>query len=147
MTAFYQAVKSTLDYTIKSLANSHSLDYIDLDGAFTMEELYASSVPAMAWSLVSFDEAPRAPLYRLEILVGGKTTADPSQYTSAEIISYLQGVFSIGSDLTVKDYTQEDMPTVALGDCYVVGFGVDSALTDGRSGLRLARVFLQVVEF
>jgi hypothetical protein len=146
MTAFYQAVKSSLDYTIKSLANNHSLEYIDLDGAFTMEELYASSVPAMAWSLVSFDEAPRAPLYRLEILVGGKT-ADPSQYTSAEIISYLQGVFSIGSDLTIKDYAQVAMPTEALGDCYVVGFGVDSALTDGRSGLRLARVFLQVVEF
>jgi hypothetical protein len=144
---FPLCVKSTLDYTIKQLANTHELVYVDLDGTFTLEELYASELPALAWSMEAFIEYPRSPQWRLDFLVGGKTTADPAQYTSFELISWITQTFGVNDSIDVKDYSGDLAPTQRVGEIIVTSSGVAHMLTDGRSGLRLVHVQALAVEF
>lgn len=140
-------VKSTLDHHASLLARSQGLQYFDLDGAATVGDLLQSDEIALAWSMGSFIPYPVDPLYTLEFDIGGKTSKDPAQFVSIDIISLVRTVFSEHVSLPVMNYTKDIAPVTTMGTIYIVTAGVMPAQYDRNAGLRLVNVLARVQRF
>lgn len=143
--SFALSLKSTLDKLVFDLATDNSLAYVDLDGAYLSPDVMESTASALAWSLTTFSGNPQPPLYRLEFHVGGKTSDDPAQYKSLDIVSLITDLFAPDSYFDILDYSGEGTPTIKLGQLHVTSSESLPAQFDKVSGLRLVRVNAQVV--
>lgn len=140
-------VKSTLDHLAQALASEHSLMYFDLDGMAFVSDVMQTDEPALAWSMGAFVPDPVDPLYTLEFDIGGKTSKDPAQFVSIDIVSLVRTVFREHTSLTVMNYTKGIPPVTAMGSLFITNAGVMPAQYDRTSGLRLVNVFAKVQRF
>lgn len=150
MSSFETAVKSTLDKKIKDLAQANGYDFVDLDGSFLFGDLMESQSSALAWSLITLVGAPRRPLWALVFEAGGKTSYDPAQYVSMDIVSLVTHAFEPGSSFDVMDYSGASgspAPTVKMGEIIITDCGVRPAQFDRVAGLRLVLVEASILEF
>jgi hypothetical protein len=147
MSNFKLAVKSTLDKIMKDVADSLSISFFDLDGVALVSDVFESEASALAWSLLTFHDAPVPPMYFIEFESGGKTSNDISQYISMSIVDAISDKFCSGKSYDIMDYSGQSQPTKVLGNMYISGCGVAPAQTDRGSGLRLVRIQAHLTEW
>jgi len=141
---FVIEVKSTLDKVVHDLAlsldNGTGIAVYDMDDAVNVDDILTSSEPAVLWRFLNLDEAPTDPLYMVEIVVGVKTTSDPSNYELLSYISAIKGVFKVGGNVDVYDYSKEVQSTDKTGYLLYTQSGIEPQGMDRASGLRMLAV-------
>lgn len=140
-------VKSTLDAVAASLADDFHLGYFDLDGLAFVSDVMQSDEPALCWSIGSFVPDPVDPLYSLVFDIGGKTSKDPAQFVSMDIVGLVRTVFREHVGIPVMNYTKGIPPVTRLGEIYILNAGVMPAQNDRTAGLRLVNVLAKVQRF
>lgn len=140
MDNFPLAIKATLDFLVRRLADENNCEYVDLDDVSSIEVALQSSKPALAWSLLSIAPTPRDPMWQVEFLVGGKTSHDPAQYDSMRLVSLVTQLFRVHETFDVLDYSGVDVPDTVLGDLQVETVGILPADGDQTSSRRPVRV-------
>lgn len=139
MAKFPLCVKSTIDYVTMQLANELSLHVVDMDSAGLFAELLESDAPAIVWAIGSLSEAPIDPLWYVDFDIGAKTSLDPAQYKSLDIVSEISDAFKVGSQYTVKDYSG-DTAGGEVGRLFITAVIASPSQPDRLSGVRLINV-------
>lgn len=136
---FPLCVKSTLDYVAMQLANELNLPVVDMDSAGLFAELLDSDQPAIVWAIGSLSEAPSDPLWYVDFDIGAKTSVDPAQYRSLDIVSEISDAFRVGTQFTVRDYSG-DIAGNPVGQMFVTAVIASPSQPDRLSGVRLINV-------
>lgn len=145
MNDFILHIKSTLDKLGKDLADSLSIEFVDLDDTVNVEAALTDDRTVLVWRFVALDEAPQDPLYTLTFVMGIKTTSDPSNYELLTYVSKVKDLFRRGSDISVMDYSGVAIPTESKGSIIFVDSGVDPQVMDRESGARMLTVTAKCV--
>lgn len=140
MTDFYVAVKSTVDKLAVDIAASLAIDFVEMDDTVNIDEKLASPADMIVYQMVGMEEAPRDPLWSLNIQVGGKTTGDSANYDLADIIAGIRVFISKGDYIDVMDYSGTVAPTVKEGYIVFTDVAVDPQAFDGASGIRMLNI-------
>jgi len=142
---FSLAIKSTLDFTAKRLADSKALAFVDLSAAEFSPEVMESDKPAVVWEFATLSEDPRDPLWLCTFDIGIMTFLDPSQYLSLDLISMFLDAFKAGSTFQIFDYSGDVAPTQTVGSMYVIASGVSPHQADSATGLRFVTVTARAI--
>jgi hypothetical protein len=132
-------VKSTLDYTAMQIAQTLSLPVVDMDSAGLFAELLDSDATAIVWAIGSLSEAPTDPLWFVDFDIGAKTSLDPAQYKSLDVVGTLTATFKVGKEITVKDYSGNTAGP-AVGSLFITNVIASPSQPDRLSGVRLINV-------
>ena len=137
--AFDLAFKSTVDKMAFDVATSNSLKLIDMDDVTAIEDLLGSNKNAFVWEFLTFDDAPKDPLYAFAFRIGARTTNDAANYNILSLLGSIKAAFTIGTTYEVIDYSG-----VAAGPSegymIVTGVQVEPQEFDKQSGIRTATI-------
>jgi hypothetical protein len=147
MTLFAVAVKSTFDAMLYNLAQASGYESFDFDGSNLSAAVIQSEAPAIAWSLLSLTPNPRDPYYDLQFEAGAKTSNDPTQYESMQIVGQIEELFPIGDALFIYDYSQTTPPTEAVGSLTITALSSVPSTYDQSSGLRMVHIAAKLMRF
>lgn len=139
MAKFPLCVKSTIDYVTMQLANGLSLPVVDMDSAGLFAELLGTDQTAIIWSIGNLSEAPVDPLWYVDFDIGAKTSLDPAQYKSLDVISEISDAFKVGSQYAVKDYSGTTAGS-QVGSLFITAVMASPSQPDRLSGVRLINV-------
>lgn len=139
MAKFPLCVKSTLDFVTTQLANELDLSVVDMDSAGLFAELLDSDQSAIVWAIGSLSEAPIDPLWYVDFDIGAKTSLDPAQYKSLDIVSEISDAFKVGTEFIIKDYSG-DTVGATHGRLFVTAVIASPSQPDRLSGVRLINV-------
>lgn len=147
--------KSTIDKLIADrveiLRDSYpTLQWAEVDDMAQTDEVFKSEEPAIIWQFATMEPYPRSPLYRVEFMVGVKTTLDPGNYLLIRLLGEIRNVFDAGKTLYIRDYTMlEDDPADATDKGYVlIGSNeVAPQQFDRQSGIRYAGIVGKAVRY
>lgn len=128
--SFNLALKSTIDFYAKNLADALGYPFADLAGAPLNTSIFESDQPAICWEYESLHEDPRDPLWYAEFHIGAITRLDPAQYLSLDIVGEIQDLFKVGNRFMIRDYSGPSSPIVDEGAFIVVSSGVSPQQTD-----------------
>lgn len=142
---FALALKSTLDYHAKQLADSKGLPFVDLAAAPFDSDVLESDQPAVCWEFATLAEMPVDPLWYTEFDVGAMALLDPAQYISLDIVGAISNLFKSGSIFTIMDYSGDEMPTTVVGSLFIVSSGVAPQQADRATGMRFVSVSARAV--
>lgn len=137
---FSLALKSTIDYQAKLLADTKSLPFIDLAAESFDVDILESDQPAVVWEFASVTEDPMDPLYLVLFDIGVMTMADPSQYISLDYVSMFLDAFRAGRSFQIMDYSGDDAPTQVVGSLFIVSSAITPQQADRVAGLRFITV-------
>lgn len=103
-------VKSTLDKKMTDMVTALTPEFpnlqgVDVDNLTETEEVMKSENPVILWQFLTLSPAPKDPLYRLNFLVGAKTTSDKGSYTIARLSNDIGKEFEVNSRIEVGDYS------------------------------------------
>jgi hypothetical protein len=140
---FSLALKSTIDYIAKQVADSKSLPFIDLTASVLDPEVVESDQPAICWSMSSLDEHPFDPLWVASFEIGAITMLDPSQYISLDITGALTDVFRVGASFDIRDYSGAEIPTKLEGRFIIISSGIAPTQQDQETNLRFIVVTIR----
>lgn len=139
MAKFPLCVKSTLDFVTTQLATELGLPVVDMDSAGLFAELLDSDQSAIVWAIGSLSEAPIDPLWYVDFDIGAKTSLDPAQYKSLDIVSEISDAFKVGTEFVIKDYSG-DTAGAMQGRLFVTAVVASPSQPDRLSGVRLINV-------
>ncbi len=137
---FTLALKSTIDYYVKQVADSKGLPFLDLASVFNESDLLESDQPIICWEYSSVGEFPQDPMWHAEFEVGAMVMLDPSQYTSLDLVGAINDTFKPGTTLDIKDYSGDVLPTTVEGRLFIVSAGVSPQQADRATGIRFVNV-------
>jgi len=138
--SFPAAIKSTLDYRAKLIADGLGLPFLDLDTALIDSEVIESDQPAVCWEFTGIEESPKDPLWLVAFDIGAMTMADPAQYVSLGVVGALVDFFHSNMRIVIRDYTGVNMPVIDLGYLSVHSVGVTPQQKDKLAGFRFISV-------
>lgn len=148
MTAtFNLALKSTLDKTVKGIANAASLDYVDLDGAALNSAKLLEAKNSIAWAQTHYSLDRSRVMFDLVFEVGAITTSDPAQYKSMDITGKLLDAFRPMSQIDVYDYSGTQAGTTKLGDLTILRADVQPLVSNDIEGFRSIAVTAKGVRY
>lgn len=133
-------LKSSIDRVVTAFAQPLNLPVVDLDASALLAELLESDAPAIVWAMGTLSEAPKDPLWFVDFDIGAKTSHDPAQYQSMDILGSIAGLFTIGTSITVEDYTGDTNDGEVYGDIYITNISASPSQPDRLSGIRLLNV-------
>ncbi len=142
---FTLALKSTIDFQAKQLADAAGLPFLDLAASPLDQDIVESDQPAVCWEFATMAEMPQDPLWVAEFDVGAMTMLDPAQYISLDIIGQISEKFKQGTSIQIMDYSGAATPTQVLGSLYIVASGVSPQQSDRATGLRFVTVSARAV--
>jgi hypothetical protein len=145
---FIGYVKSTIDRAGVDIALAYGdgVKFMDLDNVVDVAEVQAGSDGAIVWTMLSLDEAPRAPMYLIRFGIGAKTTLDAGSYTMAALLDAVKSVMKKGATMELRDYTPGGDGTTHRGTMTFSDISVNEQLFDKASGLRLISVTAMAVD-
>lgn len=132
-------VKSTIDYLANQVAEGLSLPVVDMDSAGLVAELLDSDQTAIVWAIGTLSEAPADPLWFLDFDIGVKTSLDPAQYKSLDVLGELSAAFKVGAEVVIRDYTG-DTAGAPAGTLFLSAVVASPSQPDRLSGVRLLNV-------
>jgi hypothetical protein len=144
--SFSVALKSTIDYHAKILADSKGLPFIDLASAEFDTAVIESDQPAICWDLESIDEHPIDPLYAASFSIGAMAMLDPSQYISLDLVGLVSSAFKIGSDYDIYNYSGDTVGTME-GKFRVIACGLAPVQQDQSTNVRFISVSIRAVRY
>lgn len=112
----YELAKASIDRFIQLAATAMGLEYVNLDSTDAQEKLDGPEELVIA-KIMQFDDAPRAPLYDVEIIVGVKVHQDTNGYRLSELLKDLKKAFLLDSQVDVGDFGTYATPAL---DGYLV---------------------------
>lgn len=139
MSKFPLQLKSTIDYVALQTANGLGLPVVDMDSAGLFAELLDSDQTAVLWAIGNISENPVDPLWYVDFDVGAKTSLDPAQYKSLDLVSTLSSAFKVGTEIEIKDYSG-DMVGPLVGRLFITNVMASPSQPDRLSGIRLLNV-------
>lgn len=137
---FQLAVKSTIDYRTKQLANSLSLPFLDLDGSEFNNDTFESDQPALCWEFSSMTEDPMDPMWTVSFDLGAMLLLDPSQYISLNYVGKLMDSVKVGTRIPILNYSGVNQPSTVEGVLTVVAAGTVPQQSDRITGFRFISV-------
>lgn len=140
MPQFALAFKSSIDKMVNDLAVSKDLKLVDMDDVTAVTDLLSSSKDALVWEFLTFDEAPKAPLYSFVFRVGARTTNDAANYNILSLVGDIKDIFTVGKSYDVMDYSGVVVGP-KQGFMYVSDVRVEPQEYDKQSGIRTASVY------
>jgi len=144
---FSVALKSTIDYLAKQIADAKGLPFMDLASSEFDTAIVESDQPAICWDLTSIDETPFDPMYTASFNIGAMTMLDPSQYISLDLVGEISSVFRVNESHDIKDYSGEVSSTELVGKFYVVTCGLAPAQQDLATNVRFVAVTVRAVRY
>ena len=145
--SFSVALKSTIDYLAKQLADARGLPFLDLASAEFDTTVIESDQPAICWDFASIDEAPRDPMWSASFDIGAMTMLDPSQYISLDITGSVSDAFKVGESYEIRDYSGDTLSEVVEGKFYVVSCGLAPVQQDHATNVRFVSVSVRAVRY
>lgn len=100
------AIKSTMDKKIKELADSLSVEYLDLDDTTRTVEVLGTKDSALILEYGTFCEDPRDPLYRGNVHIGARTADDPANYEILALVGKVSALFPQGERILLHDESE-----------------------------------------
>jgi len=142
---FLLALKSTLDKVMLDLRAELLPAYptllaVEVDDMAETDVAQKSDAPALIWSFGTLAPAPRAPMYRVEFMVGAKTTADSGNYILTALLTKVRQKFTSDTTLTLLDLSGPVAGTNPVGFLHVASNEIAPQEHDRQSGLRYALV-------
>lgn len=144
---FTVAIKSTLDFEAKKLADSRSLAFVDLAAESFSSDILESDQLSVCWDFASLQEDPFDPMYTVMFDIGVMAFLDPSQYVSLDLVSMFLDSFRIGKRFQIFDYSGDNLPTQAVGSLYVVASAVTPQQADKATSLRFVSVTAKALRY
>lgn len=141
---FPLAVKSTIDYIAMQIASPINLTVVDMDAAGLFAELLESDETAIVWAIGSLSEAPMDPLWYVDFDIGVKTSLDPAQYKSLDVLGALTNTFKVGMQFEIKDYSGDEVGDL-YGSLFISSVITSPSQPDRLSGIRLINVQARVM--
>lgn len=136
---FPLSVKSTIDYVAMQIATELGLTVVDMDSAGLFSELLESDATAIVWAIGSLSEAPVDPLWYVDWDIGVKTSLDPAQYKSLDVLSSLTDTFKVGQEIDIKDYSGDEVGPFQ-GSLIISSVIASPSQPDRLSGIRLINI-------
>lgn len=143
---FSLALKSTIDYLAKNLADTKGFPFFDLASAEFDTALVESGKPAICWDFESIDEMPRDPMWTCSFSIGAMALIDPSQYISLDIVGAISDAFKIGESYDIRDYSG-DLASGVVGRFMIVSCGLAPAQQDQATNVRFVMVSARAVRY
>lgn len=140
MLSFPLYLKSAVDRLIVDLGTEMGLPVVDMDSAGLMAELLDSDQAALVWAIGSLQEAPMDPLWLVDWDVGVKTSLDPAQYKSLDVVSRLAESFKVGTRIEIRDYTGDVVGDTVHGWLHIISAAAAPSQADRLAGVRLMNV-------
>ena len=140
---FAKALKSTIDFNAKQLADELDLPFLDLSDIAIDPAVIDSDQPAICWELDSIEEYPIDPLWSADFDIGAMTILDPSQYTSFGISGAIANKFKKGVSYEIFDYSGATVPTQSEGRFFVTHCGTTPQQQDQLTNLRFVSVSIR----
>ena len=144
---FGLALKSTIDFYAKQVADVKGLPFMDLASAQIDVSIIESDKPAICWELGEFEEFPFDPLWTLSFDIGAMTALDPSQYISLDITGAISQMFKVGSDFEIRDYSGDVAGTDVVGKFTIVQTGAAPPQQDRIVNVRFIHVAARAVRY
>jgi len=144
--SFIVALKSTIDFHSKSIADSLGLPFLDLASVFNENKLMESDQPIICWEFSSIGEFPVDPMWYTEFEVGVMTMLDPSQYVSLDIIGTISSYYRPSTSFDVVDYSG-DVASNPLGRLIITASGVTPQQDDRATEIRFVTVSARATRF
>jgi hypothetical protein len=142
---FSVALKSTIDFLTKEVADGKSLPFFDFASPEFDMTLVAPEKPAIFWDFTGLDETPFDPLYTASFDVGAMTMLDPSQYISLDIIGAISEKFRVGTSHDIYDYSGDVASNVFEGRFHIVSCGLSPSQQDQSTNVRSVSVVIKVL--
>lgn len=134
---FYMALKSSLDRVGYDLVTDTGADGgASLDDTINVDEMLSSDDKLILWQLISVEEDPRDPLYRVTFGVGGKTAKDPANYALLDLQKAVATRLRVGKELLLYDYSGVS-PSALKGSLTISQANLTPQEVDNDSGLRM----------
>lgn len=148
MNDFYLAVKSTIDFLASDVAKQLEIESrIDLDDRTDVDNAESNNETAVVWQLGNFKPAPRHPLYQLVFALGIRTANDPGNYELTKLIAEQEKRVAVGSEISVKDYSGQSVPSEKAGWFFVTSATVNQTQFDKMSNVRLIEINAEACSF
>lgn len=145
------SIKSTIDKMMFDVTNDLLMDGVtdirtaDLDDVQQTSEVLGGDMPAVVYQFQDAAEEPRDPLWRVNFMVGAKTTADSGNYKLHRLHSRITSLFPVGSDFKIMNYAQDSSPSVVEAIATVVDTEVLPQQFDQQAGIRISRIGIRVM--
>lgn len=143
---FSLAIKSTIDYEAKQLADSRGLPFLDLAAAEFDTAIVESDQPAICWDFEAIDEHPFDPLWTCSFSIGAMAMLDPSQYISLDLVGIVSEKFAVGTSHDIFNYSGTTVSEL-VGQFYVVSCGLAPAQQDQATNVRFVTVSVRAVRY
>lgn len=137
---FALALKSTIDYYAKQIADARGLPFIDIASPEFDTAITESDQPAICWEFQTFSESPMDPMYQVDLSIGAMTMLDPSQYISLDITGDVAQRFRVGTTIPIMDYSGDTLPTERAGSLIINANGLAPQQSDKVTGIRFIGV-------
>lgn len=143
---FLVATKSTIDKLCKTLANTLSIDYIDLDDTTETARLFGTDNNSLLFEFSTLQSDPKDPIYVGSFNVGARTVTDPANYEILKLVGHVKKLFPKGERILIADsYEAVETGTVGVmvpGDAEVI-----TQTYDLLSGVRMVSVGFRAQRF
>jgi hypothetical protein len=134
---FQMAVKSTLDRIGHDLVTaSGAVGGVDLDDTVNVDDILTNEDSLILWQLLSMDEYPRDPMYRVVFGFGGKTCKDPGNYSLVALQQAVSANLFKGAHIELRDYSGAS-PSEIKGSLTVTQASMTPQEVENDSGLRM----------
>lgn len=144
---FGLALKSTIDYHAKRVADGKGLPFMDLAAAQIDSSVIESDKPAVCWELGEFEEFPMDPMWMLSFDIGAMTALDPSQYISLDITGAISQMFRVGTSFDILDYSGEVLEPEVLGRFTITQTGAAPPQQDRIVNVRFIHVSAKAIRY
>lgn len=144
---FVLYLKSTLDKMVYDICTEAGVEYFDLDSVTLPENIVNSAAPGIGWSLEVIVPNPIDPMYHVEAQIAVRTTEDPAQYRSMDLMSMVLDRVYRNLNVFVQDFTGADQPTDTNGSLLVTDVRVSPQQFDRASGFRFVHVIAEVTKW
>jgi hypothetical protein len=142
---FTLALKSSLDFYAKQLADSKGMPFVDLAAETFSKEVLESDQPAICWDFSSVRVDPVDPMYTVMFDIGIMTFLDPSQYVALDLVSMFLDAFQVGKRFTIRDYSGVVTPTTDAGYMLITASAITPQQADSATGLRFVTVTAKAI--
>jgi hypothetical protein len=144
---FVLHLKSTIDKMVHGIAVEAWVEYFDLDSMVLPENIVNSAAPGIGWSLEIIVPNPIDPMYHIEWQVAVRTTEDPAQYISLDLMSLVLERVHSHMEVFIQDFTGDSAPTTNHGSLLVTDVRVSPQQFDRASGFRFVHVLAEAVKW
>lgn len=134
-------LKSSIDYQVTQAHNRirasiPSLAKLEVENINETTQVMKTKVSSLLWSLVEVAAGSNPYTWSATLLLGAKTSDDPSSYTVLGLCDELLKQFPVGGSFPIKDYSGALPGTATYGFVYVSSVDLQPSAAEAGNNIR-----------